>query len=383
MLISDFDEIIDGFTADSYFLRTLKILNEKDINKSVLVEIKASSLPTGYDWGIFAGINEARMILNDIRGIEVLSMREGSLFYPDEPVLSIKGRYVDFALFETAILGILCQASAVATKAARIKKVIGSKQLISFGSRRAHPSITAHLERNAYIGGCDGVSSIIGGKVINQTPKGTMPHSLVLLMGSLKDALKAFDDVIDKAIPRIALVDTFCDEKFEAIEAAKLLGERLYAVRLDTPSSRRGNIRKILEEVRWELDLRGFNKVKIALSGGIDEYVAKDLSDVVDIFGVGTALTNAPIINFSMDIVEIEGGPIAKRGKKSGRKDLIYCPQCDKRFVVYKDKDYRCTCPVCKSQTSPLLSPIEEPYPDSTTIRARTLENLSSINNII
>ncbi|MEO1784300.1 nicotinate phosphoribosyltransferase [Thermodesulfobium sp. 4217-1] len=379
MLISDFDEIIDGFTADSYFLRTLKILNEKDINKSVLVEIKASSLPTGYDWGIFAGINEARMILNNIRGIEVLSMREGSLFYPDEPVLSIKGRYVDFALFETAVLGILCQASAVATKAARIKKVIGSKQLISFGSRRAHPSITAHLERNAYIGGCDGVSSIIGGKVINQTPKGTMPHSLVLLMGSLKDALKAFDDVIDKAIPRIALVDTFCDEKFEAIEAAKLLGERLYAVRLDTPSSRRGNIRKILEEVRWELDLRGFNKVKIALSGGIDEYVAKDLSDVADIFGVGTALTNAPIINFSMDIVEIEGEPIAKRGKKSGQKDLIYCSHCGKRFVVHKDKNNQSVCPVCKSQTVSLLLPIEEPYPDSPTIRARTLENLSSI----
>lgn len=382
MLISDFDEIIDGLTADSYFSRTLKILNEKDIDKNVLVEIKAPSLPTGYGWGVFAGINEVRLILNDIRGIEVVSMQEGSVFYPDEPVLCIKGRYVDFALFETAILGILCQASAVATKAARIKKVIGSKQLISFGSRRAHPSITAHLERNAYIGGCDGVSSIIGGKVINQTPKGTMPHSLVLLMGSLKETLRAFDDVIDKAIPRVALVDTFCDEKFEAIEAAKLLGDKLYAVRLDTPSSRRGNIRKILEEVRWELDIRGFDKVKITLSGGIDEYVAKELCDVVDIFGVGTALTNAPIINFSMDIVEIEGEPIAKRGKKSGQKDLIYCPQCGKRFVVRKGESKQTICPSCKSQAISLLSPIEEPYPDSFTIRARTLENLSNIENI-
>ncbi|AEE15137.1 Nicotinate phosphoribosyltransferase [Thermodesulfobium narugense DSM 14796] len=382
MLISNFDDIIDGLTADSYFLRTFRILKEKGVNKKVVAEIKASSFPPGYNWAIFAGINEARLILNELKDIEVLSLKEGSIFYPDEPVLTIKGNYLDFAIFETALLGILCQASAVATKAARIKKIIGSKELISFGSRRAHPSITAHLERNAYIGGCDGVSSIIGAKVINQTPRGTMPHSLILLIGSLKEALKAFDDVIEKDIPRIALIDTFCDEKFEAIEAARLLGERLYAVRLDTPSSRRGNVRKIVEEVRWELDIRGFEKVKIVLSGGIDEYIAKDLCDVVDIFGVGTALTNAPIINFSMDIVEIEEEPIAKRGKKSGQKDLIYCPVCDKRFVVFKEKNPEFICPACKSKATSLLVPIEEPYPDDATIRKRTLENISKIDSV-
>ncbi|AWB10832.1 nicotinate phosphoribosyltransferase [Thermodesulfobium acidiphilum] len=382
MLISNFDDIIEGLTADSYFLRTFRILKEKGINKKVVAEIKASSFPSGYNWAIFAGINEVRLILNELKDIEVLSLKEGSVFYPDEPVLIIKGNYLDFAIFETAILGILCQASAVATKAARIKKVIGSKELISFGSRRAHPSITAHLERNAYIGGCNGVSSIIGARTINQTPRGTMPHSLVLLMGSLKEALKAFDDVIEKDTPRIALIDTFCDEKFEAIEAAKLLGEGLYAVRLDTPFSRRGDVRKIVEEVRWELDLRGFKKVKIVLSGGIDEYIAGDLCDIVDIFGVGTALTNAPIINFSMDIVEIEGVPIAKRGKKSGQKELVYCPVCGRRFVVFKKKNLESICLVCKSKTIPLLSPIEEPYPDDSIIRKRTLENISKIDSV-
>lgn len=69
--------------------------------------------------------------------------------------------------------------------------------------------------------------------------------------------------------------------------AAETLGERLNAVRLDTPSSRRGNFKRIVEEVRWELDLRGYEHVKIFLSGGLDEESLKELADVADAFGVG------------------------------------------------------------------------------------------------
>ena len=118
------------------------------------------------------------------------------------------------------------------------------------------------------------------------------------------------------------LVDTLQDEKFEAIRVAEALGRDLYAVRLDTPSSRRGDFYRILEEVRWELDLRGFGHVKILASGGVDEYEILALNPIVDGYGVGTAIANAPVLNFALDIMEIEGRPMAKRGKWSGAKDV-------------------------------------------------------------
>ena len=106
---------------------------------------------------------------------------------------------------------------------------------------------------------------------------------------------------------------------------------RLNAVRLDTPSSRRGNFRRIVEEVRWELDIRGFKNVGIFVSGGIDEAEIGELRDIVSGFGVGTSVANAKCIDFALDIVEIEGEPCAKRGKKGGKKQ-VYRKKTEKGF---------------------------------------------------
>ena len=76
------------------------------------------------------------------------------------------------------------------------------------------------------------------------------------------EALRAFNDVVDPKVRRVALIDTLQDEKFEAIRVAEALGKDLYGVRLDTPSSRRGDFYQIISEVRWELDIRGFGHVK-------------------------------------------------------------------------------------------------------------------------
>jgi len=94
------------------------------------------------------------------------------------------------------------------------------------------------------------------------------------------------------------------------------------AVRLDTPRSRRGDMRSILEEVRWELDTHGHSDVGIFLSGGITEEDICAYRDIVNAFGVGGAIANAPVIDFSLDIVEIEGRACAKRGKWSGTKQV-------------------------------------------------------------
>ena len=181
----------------------------------------------------------------------------------------------------------------------------------------------------------------------------------------------------------MALIDTFCDEKEESIRVAQQLGRNLFAVRLDTPSSRRGNMRQILEEVRWELNLRGFQHIKLFISGGIDENQIIDLNPVADAYGVGTSISNAPVLDFSFDIVEIAGSPLAKRGKKSGKKQVLQCPNCFQNHTVpAKYSHNKCS---CGAPFEPLLHPliqkgkIVHPLPPPQKIRQFVLQQLERI----
>ncbi|GAH34014.1 unnamed protein product, partial [marine sediment metagenome] len=139
--------------------------------------------PEGYRWGILAGIEETIKLLSDIDKISIRCMPEGMVFKDFQPVMVIEGKYLDFGIYETAILGFLCQASGIATKAARCKLAAGDKLIYSFGARRMHPAITPMVERSAFIGGADGVSTTLGAELIRQEPVGTIPHSLILIMG--------------------------------------------------------------------------------------------------------------------------------------------------------------------------------------------------------
>jgi len=289
-------------------------------------------------------------------------MKEGTLFRAYEPVMEIEGMYSDFGLYETSLLGLLCQASGVATKAARCKKAAGDRRVISFGARRIHPVIAPMVERNAFIGGCDGVSVVKNAEMIGEKPTGTMPHALILLMGDTVEATQAFEEVMGQKVNLVSLIDTFNDEKIEAIRVAEVLGKKLFAVRLDTPRSRRGDFQKIIEEIRWELDLRGFDYVKIFVSGGLDEKRILTLNPLVDAYGVGTSITNARVIDFAMDIIEIDGKPLAKRGKMSGSKSVLRCTKCFRdRMISFKKKQNRSSlatsrCP-CGGRTKEILLP--------------------------
>ena len=325
--IADPRDIKDGKMADVYFVRTMEVLKVKKIDKWVKAELIAKRFPEDYGWGVLSGIEEVAYLLENLK-VTVRAMEEGTIFRAYEPVMEIEGMYTDFGLFETSILGLLCQASGVATKAARCKKAAGGRKVISFGARRIHPAIAPMVERSAFIGGCDGVSGVKNAELIGEEPSGTMPHALILMIGDTVEATKAFDEVIHPKIKRVSLIDTFNDEKIEALRVAEALGKKLFGVRLDTPSSRRGDLQKIIEEIRWELNLRGYGHVQIFVSGGLDENRILSLNPVVDAYGVGTAITNARGIDFAMDIVEIDGKPIAKRGKMGGSKSVFRCPKC-------------------------------------------------------
>ncbi len=347
------EEIMDGKTTDSYFLNALKAIEGMDGGeKEAVAEVGAYSLPSSYGYGVFLGLMDS---LNLFKGknVDVYAMEEGTFFFPKEVVMRVVGPYKEFCVFETPLLGLLCHNSGIATKASRIKKFAGEKTVLSFGVRRIHPAIAPMVDRAAYIGGCDGFSCIAAEEHTGKKASGTMPHSLIIYAGDQVKGWKAFDEFCDPSVPRTALVDTYCDEKEEAIKAAQSI--KLDGVRLDTPSSRRGDMAEIIREVRWELDIRGFENVKIFVSGGLNEEEVRELK--ADGYGVGTSISNAPVINFALDLVEIGGEAVAKRGKLGGKKQVWRCFDCMESAITLDGaKPPRCSS--CSKQMTPLLKKV-------------------------
>ena len=354
---ADFDEIRSGKITDVYFERSHRVLEAKNIRKRVRAEVMAKAMPSG--WSVFTGLEEILTLLEGLP-LNVRSIPEGTVCRPFQPVMEIEGIYNDFDVLETPVLGLMCQSSGIATKAARCRIAAGGMQLISFGARRMHPAVAPMVERSAYIGGCDGVALVKGAEMLGLSPVGTMPHALIIVMGGLAPALKAFDEVIEPDVRRVALVDTFQDEKFAALEAARTLTDRLFAVRIDTPGSRRGDFGQILREVRWELDRAGHSSVKLFVSGGLDENKILELREDVDGgFGVGTAISSAATIDYSMDIVEVEGEAVAKRGKDSGSKHYLRCRDCGVDRVIAINQPYG-DCDACGGVMEQVLAPVME-----------------------
>ena len=340
------EEVLSGEVTDVYFARAIEVLRKDEINKKVKAEFVVKSLPEGYPWAILAGSGEFLALLERLRlALNVRAVREGTLFGPHQPVIEIEGYYLDFCIYETALLGLLCQASGIATRAARCAAAANGKPVVCFGARRIHPILAPMVERYAYLGGCDGVAGIKSASLLGIEPAGTMPHGLILLYGDTVKATQAFCDRFGGTVKVISLIDTFNDEKFEAIRVADALGTQVFALRLDTPASRRGSLVDILREVRWELDLRGHNRIGLFVSGGLTEREIRELNPLCDGYGIGTYLSNAPVLDFSMDIVEIEGKPQAKKGKLSGSKSWMRCNSCGKdRVAPYPQAPGRCQC---------------------------------------
>ncbi|MCL1978974.1 MAG: nicotinate phosphoribosyltransferase [Methanomassiliicoccaceae archaeon] len=353
LFIADEKDVREGCTMDIYFERTKRILEASGLSGTkVCAEITGSNFPRGWPWGVFCGLEEVIRLMEGLP-VSISAIPEGTVFKTRTadsvrvPLMNIFGAYTDFGVMETAILGMLCQSSGIATAAARTKIAAKNKMIIAFGNRRMHPAIAGVLDRSSFIGGCDAVSSKIGGDIIGMEPIGTVPHTLMLLMGSNDAAFRAFDRVIEKDVPRIMLIDTFSDERAAALEACKSVKD-LKGVRLDTPGSRRGNFKELINEVRWELDMNGHKDVDIIVSGGLDEDSIAEIVDTsVSGFGVGTSISNAPTLDLSMDVVEKDGQQISKRGKFGGRKYTYRCPHCFEMGVSLKQDDAISCCCGC------------------------------------
>jgi len=310
--------VLNGETADIYFARTVEILRHESLNPMATMEVFSSRA------GILCGIEEVKQLL--IRVLpggnrEVWSLAEGQSMEKKEVVLRITAPYQSYGLYETAICGILAHCSGWATAARECIDVARGIPVISFGARHVHPAVADRLEYAAIVGGCTSCAGVAGARLAGVEATGTIPHALIIVMGDTVRATLAFDKYMPPEVPRVSLVDTFKDEPEESIRVAQALGERLESVRLDTPGERGRVTVDLVKEVRARLDLAGFRNVRIFVSGGINpERINQFLESgaPVDGFGVGSYISGAKPIDFTADLHQIDGQPIAKRGRIPG-----------------------------------------------------------------
>jgi nicotinate phosphoribosyltransferase len=319
-------DVLSGDTADVYFDRARRILAAEHLDPVVAMEIFAR------EDAILCGAEESlaylRQILGNGKQLDpdpiVESLHDADRIARKEVVMRITARYSAFGLYETALLGILSQGTGWATAARRIVDVAAPIPVIGFGARHVHPSVADQMDYASVVGGCIGVSTPAGARMAGLAPTGTMAHALILIFGDTVRAVEAFDRHVEPDVPRIALVDTFKDEAEESVRVADALGERLWGVRLDTPSERGRVTADLVKEVRARLDGAGHPHVRIVVSGGLDaERIGyfKEAGAPVDSFAVGSAISDASPIDFTGDLKEIDGRPIAKRGRIPGRTD--------------------------------------------------------------
>jgi nicotinate phosphoribosyltransferase len=314
-------EILSGDSADVYFARAEAILAKEGRDPLVTMEVFAR------EDAVLCGIDEARNLLGHVLAgadpveTQLFALKDGDVIGPKEVVLRIRARYRRFGLYETAFLGMLAQSTGWATAASECVAAAAPEPVISFGARHIHPDITDVLDYAAIVGGCVGASTPAGARLAGLAPTGTMPHSLVLIFGDTVEAALAFDRHLGEDVARIVLVDTFKDEAEEALRVAHALGDRLYGIRLDTPSERGRVTADLVHEVRARLDMEGYQHVKIVVSGGLNPdriRYFKEAGAPIDSYAVGSFISGASPIDFTGDIKEIDGRPIAKRGRIPG-----------------------------------------------------------------
>ncbi len=226
---------------------------------------------------------------------DVDAVPEGTVVFPREPLLRIQGPLVECQLLETALLNILNFQSLVATKAARICLAAQGQAVLEFGLRRAQGQDGGlAASRAAYVGGCEGTSNLLAGKLFGIPVRGTHAHSWVMAFADELEAFKAYASALPNNC--VFLVDTYnsLEGVRRAVEVGRWLRERghdLIGIRLDS-----GDLAYLSREARKILDTAGFQTASIVGSNDLDEHIVASIKaqgGAITIWGVGTRLATA------------------------------------------------------------------------------------------
>lgn len=240
----------------------------------------------------------------------VRALKEGQLAFANEPIVQIEGPLAECQLVETAILNIINFQTLIATKAARIKSVIGDDPLLEFGTRRAQEMDAAIWgTRAAYIGGADATSNVRAAKMFGIPASGTHAHALIQSYGNDYDGFKAYAMTHKNCVFLVDTYDTLSSGVPAAIKVAREFGDQIQfqGVRIDS-----GDMAYISKKVRQQLDDAGFTDAKIYASNDLDESTILSLKmqkAKIDVWGVGTKLITAydqPALGAVYKLVSIE-----------------------------------------------------------------------------
>ncbi len=280
---------------------------------------------------------------------DVWAMPEGTIFFPDEPIIRVTGSLIETQIIESFLLNAVNLSTLIATKASRIVMAAGNHGVYDFSLRRTQ-GIDAALKvaRSAFIAGFRGTSNVLASRLYGIPAVGTMAHSFVLSFSSEAESFRAFFETFPNK--SILLVDTYNIEDgiknaIRVAEEFRAKGHILQGIRLDS-----GNLIRLADMARKMLDESNFKEVKIFASGDLDEYKIKKFltsKAPIDDFGVGTrmgASSDAPSLDIIYKICEVtnEGGvflPTMKFSKNKvtlpGRKQVFR--RFDKRGFCEED----------------------------------------------
>ncbi len=277
---------------------------------------------------------------------DLYSVKEGTVIFPNEPVLTVRANIVEAQLLETFILLVFNHQSLIATKASRIKHAADGRIVLEMGARRAHGVSSANTgSRAAYIAGVDATSNTLADRLYGVPAAGTMAHSWVQLFENEVAAFRHYAKIYPKNAT--LLVDTYNTLKSGVPNAIKVIKEDLvpkgittFAIRIDS-----GDLTYLSKQARKMLDDAGLETCKIVVSNALDENLIKALLDQgapIDIFGVGERLITAksdPVFGGVYKLVAIEDeGEVVPKIKISDNPAKITTPHFKKLYRIY-DKE--------------------------------------------
>ncbi|WKD58789.1 nicotinate phosphoribosyltransferase [Corynebacterium caspium] len=329
--------------TDMYELTMLQAaLADGTANRQVAFEVFARKLPNERRYGVVAGTARVLEAIENFRFTpeqlgtlsflnartleflrdfrfsgQVDGYREGELYFPNSPILTVRGTFAECVILETVILSIMNADSAVAAAAARMVTAAAGRPILEMGSRRTNEYAAVTAARAAYLGGFMGTSNLEAAHRYGIPVSGTSAHAWTLLHiaeDGQPDELGAFRSQVEAfGTGTTLLVDTY-DISQGVANAVAAAGPELGAVRIDS-----GDLGVMTHLVRQQLDALGAYNTKIVVSSDLDEFTIGALrSDPVDSFGVGTSVvtgSGAPTPGMVYKLVEVNGYPVAKRSR--------------------------------------------------------------------
>jgi nicotinate phosphoribosyltransferase len=309
---------------------------------------------------------------------DVFAVREGTVLYAGQPVLNVRAPLIEGQIPETYLLSAITFETLIASKAARIAHAAAGRDVIEFGTRRAHtPEAGVLGARAAYIGGCAGTSNALAGFQFGIPVMGTAAHSWVMSFETEMEAFRELQQLLGGQT--VQLIDTY--DPIEGARNAARLGKPLWGVRIDS-----GDLLRLSRDVRRILDAAGLRDARIMASGDLDEMTIADIVAAgapVDAFGVGTELAtsgDAPSMGTIYKLVEIQHeGETRYTAKHSEAKRTL--PGA-KQLFRYPEYDLLALHTECAAGSEAMLKPLiiggrlVEPLPSVEEIRTRAAASL-------